>query len=291
MPLILTEKERTKLLKKRQAKKIRGNQLRAPKKPEQELVRRMNALWQSVLFPATEHIKQLVRSNAPIAELSQAIDQALQLASAEYALKTEGIIDRWLLSLDNETRARMQQAIRQSLGVDLSIVMDQPLVKDAMDVGRLQSVNLIKTIPGEYLAKVADAIADNYSGKDLPEGRNLIEQIQHIHVVTYKRARLIARDQTSKMTGNLNRVRQQAIGVEEYVWHTVHDERVAGNPKAGKAPSPQSRTHGNHYDRDGKTFRWDDPPPDGHPGQPINCRCWASPVIDPQKIAALAEEA
>jgi SPP1 gp7 family putative phage head morphogenesis protein len=53
--------------------------------------------------------------------------------------------------------------------------------------------------------------------------------------------------------------------VEEYVWSTSRDERVR--------PS--------HSAKDGKRFKWNDPPSDtGHPGNEIQCRCVAIPVLD-----------
>jgi len=77
------------------------------------------------------------------------------------------------------------------------------------------------------------------------------------------RAALIARDQVSKFNGQLTSLRHRDAGVEKYIWHTAMDERVR----------PE------HADREGDAFSWDDPPEDGHPGEPINCRCWAEPVF------------
>jgi uncharacterized protein with gpF-like domain len=35
-----------------------------------------------------------------------------------------------------------------------------------------------------------------------------------------------------------------------------------------------------HFDREGRTFTWADPPDDGHPGEAINCRCQAEPDLE-----------
>ena len=43
---------------------------------------------------------------------------------------------------------------------------------------------------------------------------------------------------------------------------------------------PKSKYHGNHWDREGKVYEWNNPPPDGNPGMPINCRCYAEPIFD-----------
>lgn len=45
-----------------------------------------------------------------------------------------------------------------------------------------------------------------------------------------------------------------------------------------------SKLHGNHFDREGKVFRWDNLPADGGPGWPIGCRCYAEPVINLDKL-------
>ena len=62
----------------------------------------------------------------------------------------------------------------------------------------------------------------------------------------------------------MTQARQMKLGIERYRWRTAGDTRV--------------RTE--HAMREGQIFSWDRPPPDGHPGQPINCRCYAEPVIE-----------
>ena len=49
-----------------------------------------------------------------------------------------------------------------------------------------------------------------------------------------------------KYHSSLNRVRQTNLGVEEFVWDTVNDERCREA----------------HAERDGETYSWDDPPGD-----------------------------
>jgi len=40
-----------------------------------------------------------------------------------------------------------------------------------------------------------------------------------------------------------------------------------------------ARERPEHVAREGKEFSWKNPPDDGHPGEPINCRCTAEPVL------------
>lgn len=85
-----------------------------------------------------------------------------------------------------------------------------------------------------------------------------------------KRAKLIARDQVNKLSGDLTRQNHKAAGITKYQWMTSRDERV------------RSR----HANLDGQIFSWDKPPiadKSGaryHPKQAVNCRCDAVPVIN-----------
>lgn len=60
----------------------------------------------------------------------------------------------------------------------------------------------------------------------------------------------------------LDKERQQSIGLTQYVWRTVEDDRVR----------PE------HAANSGKIFAWDDPPETGHPGEDWGCRCTAEPT-------------
>jgi SPP1 gp7 family putative phage head morphogenesis protein len=125
-----------------------------------------------------------------------------------------------------------------------------------------ENVALIKSIPDEYFKKIETIV---YSGTISGDSSSsMIQQIRQLGYSTTKRARLIARDQTSKLNSNLTMQRSKNLGVEEYVWRTAQDDRVRES----------------HKKKNGKVYRWDDPPKDtGHPGQDIQCRCVAQPII------------
>jgi SPP1 gp7 family putative phage head morphogenesis protein len=114
--------------------------------------------------------------------------------------------------------------------------------------------------------------------------------------VSENRARLIGRDQTSKLNGQLTEERQTNLGIEEYIWSNSQDERVRGNPDGVYPDASPS-----HWEMEGMICRWDDPSvyrepdsgpddwqprsnidgPEEHPGEPIICRCVALPNLDP----------
>lgn len=80
---------------------------------------------------------------------------------------------------------------------------------------------------------------------------------------------LIAADQISKLDGELTQLRQQSVGIEEYEWVTVGDDRVRPDHRA----------------LSGRRFRWDSPPSIGHPGGPVNCFPGDTIVLTPDAIS------
>lgn len=81
--------------------------------------------------------------------------------------------------------------------------------------------------------------------------------------VSRSRAGTIVRNELGNASAFAQRESQEEAGITQYIWHTAGDDRVR----------PEHRA------RNGKTFSWDDPPSDGHPGQPIMCRCVALAVL------------
>lgn len=164
--------------------------------------------------------------------------------------------------VNNVNKKRFYNAMENAVGIDLNNVLQSEGLEDIMFATTRENVALIKTIPQEYFKKIEGVVF-----RGTMQGRNassMIDQIRHIGNVTENRARLIARDQTSKLNSALNQNRSQNLGVEEYVWRTAGDERVRDS----------------HASKSGKVFRWDSPPKDtGHPGSDVQCRCVAQSII------------
>lgn len=165
------------------------------------------------------------------------------------------------VAINEFNKQQFQKMNRTVFGIDLFV--DEPWLKDQLELFANQNAQLITSLPDEELERVSQAIQRN-----LQEGkryREVASDIQKTFGISKRRATLIARDQTTKLNSSLTKLRQQEIGVEEYIWQTSGDERVR----------PTHRAH------DGKKFRWDEPPKDtGHPGQDINCRCNAIAVLE-----------
>lgn len=160
------------------------------------------------------------------------------------------------------TDKQLAEQIKRMSGIDISGLMKAGALTDAVNTAIAANVSLIESIPQQYHQRLeAIILAGFQDGK----GYKWIEdEIKALGQSTDARARLIARDQMGKLNGRFNELRQQSLGITHYYWSTSNDERVRDR----------------HRRRDGDRIAWDNPPPDGHPGQPIRCRCTPIPDLD-----------
>lgn len=232
----------------------------------------------------TANLSDILKSGADRSVVARALASMSQAAQRRAEQTALSMATAFVSAADKQNKEALQNSIAKAFSVDFASVIDGPEIAADLDLAIAQNVDLIKSISSQHFGQVGQAVLDNYRGVALPDGASLTQRLQKIGGISQNRAKFIARDQTAKITGNLNQLRQADNGIEEYIWHNAGDRRVVGNP-SGLYPVG-NRTHGDHWDREGKTFRWDKPPHDGHPGHAPNCRCYAAPVLDLEKIKA-----
>ena len=279
MPVILPKGAGDKKQRKRKLTPIRPSRS-VRKRYTDLLVREVD-----LLKAQTANLSDMIRSDASRSAVAQRLEQMSMQNIERMRVQAPRIAQSFVDDADRTQKKQMENNISRALGVDSAKILDAP--KTAADVALAIDWNtsLIKSIPAQHLDRVGQAVLNNYRGVEDPEGLSLTARLMRIGGVTENRARFIARDQTAKLTSALNRSRQEGVGIDEYTWQNSGDARVVGNP-SGKYPDPTDG-HGDHWAREGKTFRWDNPPKDGAPGESFNCRCVALPVLDLDKIDAM----
>lgn len=180
-------------------------------------------------------------------------------------------------------KQQVESMVARALGVEWATIMASAAIAGAVETAIAANVALIRTLGEHHWGRVIEAVTANYQGKIFAEG-SLSNRLARIGTLSQREAKRIARDQTSKLCTSLNAIRQQDAGINRYTWRNSQDQRVVGNP-AGLYPQGNA-VHGDHWQREGQEFRWDQPPEDGHPGQPIHCRCTAEPIIDLDELDA-----
>lgn len=184
----------------------------------------------------------------------------LQLGQELSEEEIRRLAEKYANLLSDQNKGQINKVFTSVLGVD--VIASEPYLADVLFAHIRENVNLIKNIPEKTMGEIELMVFRE--GRAGTRHETIAKQINERLGVAQSRAELIARDQINKLNGALTETRQKSAGVSRYVWRTSLDERVRDE----------------HADREGKTFSWDDPPSDGHPGEPINCRCWAEPILE-----------
>ena len=197
----------------------------------------------------------------------RALSAAIQAIPLDPNLRTMSVAQAtaYTTKIQQQHLHRFRRTMSRALGVAISPLTPELGIAALMQRAIADNVALITTLPARHkqlLTRRLTRLADT-----APFDQSLVmDAVRQSRLSSARQARLIARDQTSKLIGNLNQARQEQIGVAQYRWRTSQDEAVR--------PS--------HRANDGRIFRWDSPPPTGHPGHDINCRCVALPIIPPK---------
>ncbi|ECV1080083.1 hypothetical protein EBL29_21390 [Salmonella enterica subsp. enterica serovar Cerro] len=166
-----------------------------------------------------------------------------------------------------------QKAINQAIGVNVALPGTD--MSANVDAWAEENTALITNLAQSYLSKVTTAVNSGF--RDGLSWRDISKNIQAETGVAKRRADLIARDQVATMNMQVTKQRAADLDIKQFVWRTMEDQRVRGNP-SGRYPKAKP----SHYARNGKTYNWSDGAGarDTFPGSAINCRCYAANVIE-----------
>lgn len=238
-------------------------------------VTRMHDLARAQVLPAYAQAFATLQASAPPPPPARADDDDERAVENLYrtlrAVRIEWrreVPDGRLEQAATEAGREAAEVSRENLSRTFQAVLAlQPLqtergVATQLALFRRQNVELIRSLDSRFFDEL-----DGLVGRALQAGRRpevLAEEIAQRYQVSRSRAQLIARDQLGKLSGQMDRLRQQEAGLTRYIWRTAKDARVRDS----------------HQPREGKVYSWDLPPADGHPGTPVRCRCYAEPVLE-----------
>lgn len=198
-----------------------------------------------------------------------AYSEALRVLDGDLPENIPGLVplvQDQLESIDRYHRWRTVAALGRALGVDIRPFLAQATISAFMRGRVEENVSLIRTIEPRLRAALRNDILRLQA--EAPFDRAALRRVlsRDYRVAGYN-LRRITRDQNNKLIGQLTEIRQQQLGISSYVWRTSEDERVRPT----------------HVAKNGRRFRWDEPPADtGHPGQDIQCRCVAQAILPAQ---------
>lgn len=155
-----------------------------------------------------------------------------------------------------------------SLGLGVDFFLVDSVAVNAVSSWIATNVKLIKSVQADFIKEVGQLI--NQSIMTGESSQTLAKKIQSVTGQTFKRAKLIARNEISNINQALDMSQAKALKVGSFKWRTSLDERVRGN-KSGLYPKAVP----SHFNREGKVYSLDvgaggsEP----FPASGIQCRC------------------
>lgn len=229
-----------------------------------------------------EHVMPVVRSTAP-----QYVGDSIPVETIDNWVDVltgtlDAIKSRWSslafqrLAADIASRfvraANESNMKRTQCDLGINIYSDSQELTDYITLSIRDNTRLIMSIPDQYLTQVESIVLTNVRAGGRPSA--IAKSLQQQFGVTERRAKMIARDQTAKVNGDLNRMRQTNAGFPYFEWNDSDDERVRD----------RHEYLADHVTAYGKgIYRWDNPPLSDKgvpiiPGTDYQCRCVARPV-------------
>lgn len=189
----------------------------------------------------------------------EAIKQKLARGWAKRMATLKGVITKTGTQVSDFNGKQVKKQFKAVLGVD--VFAAEPWHNDELAMWTRKNVELCKDIGEAAVRRVETTVTEGVrSGKMT---KDIAKQVQKDMGITERRAAFIARDQVGKLNGKLTELRQRGLGIDEYVWQGIMDNRERDE----------------HRQQEGITYSWSNPPPTGNPGYDYNCRCTAVPVM------------
>ncbi len=228
-----------------------------------------------------------------------------QLASLPVEVRTavyesEGRFAKKLAAVDKKLAQILPEEIADRFKA--TDIFDRTLYKtDTQFQASVRGITVAPQLTPERRKKIADEWQNNmqlyikdFTEKEIKELRtkmqktvfagnryeSAIETIQESYGVSTRKAKFLARQETSLLMTKFKESRYQDAGVNEYRWVAVAGTKLHPTRPAHKALADQSKK--------GKIYRWDQPPNTAEPGEPArynnpgqdyNCRCTAIPIV------------
>jgi len=208
--------------------------------------------------------------------MDAAPDVELRRAFAEWGVRWEARFDRMARDvatlfadrsrrhLDSEFRRLLRRA-----GFTVAFAPSARMV-EAHRAVVAENVALIRSIPRRFHRAVEALVTKATTAGGAQ--RELSRDIRRRYGVTYRRAALIARDQSAKAKAVMESARRQDLGIEEALWIHSH---------AGRVPRPEHVRWGRERRRfDTAKGLWSEVDHEWQlPGTAINCRCGSKSII------------
>jgi len=239
----------------------------------QQMIRSIKVDIDNILLPAIQSLEPQYIGDAWPDDITAIFSKLKRKwESPEFQGASTKIARSFIRALNAGNKKRFAKSVKKIGVVGIDIFGDSPKLQDILSASIADNTRLITSIPEKYLDQVQTIVMGNMRAGLRPSA--MVDQLQKQFKITKNRAKLIARDQTSKANGELSKQRQEDTGFKYFKWSDSDDSRVRDRHEF---LANQDIGFGKGI------YLWSKPPKDENgetviPGSPINCRCTAIPV-------------
>lgn len=225
----------------------------------------------------TRQVRRICNTYNSVAEITAAISAITEMQEWQTIAHSEAL--KMVRSVVTQNASNWREAARKA-GGRKSYQIFQALNQELSNHEKykaiiLRNAELIRNLPNDVARKITEHVSTQ-AVRGL-RADALLEDIREFAPhVSETRARLIARTEVAKTNAAITEIHAQQAGINFYIWQTSQDARVRSSHKHmqgvvcsfNSPPSPE---------------QLNGEPPIGYynPGQVFNCRCFASPIINP----------
>lgn len=243
-------------------------------------LRQVKAEFKAFLRTRDQEIREAFKAATPAAlRKDDTLSEVERLIEQFKIYFSRELSDQDILNIAERSGAEVEDLVSKSVDRQWKRVLGiNPLQnnKEALDYIRERmkiTASLIKSVPERRIPLMHNYLLDAYQ-RGLSLG-DIEEKIDAEFAGMTTNSERLARTEIGKIYSSTTEFRQKELGVEKFKWVTAGDDRVreshleAERNDVGFGPG---------------IYRWDEPPivdgVEATPGDPINCRCIALPVLD-----------
>lgn len=190
-------------------------------------------------------------------------------ATEEMTRRFKLLAERMVREQSTLTTTELKRSINKTVGVDLSHMFTDDKFRAMFESSIDTNFSLIKSLKDDLLSKSRTQILSDMNKGLHPS--SIAKNLNKKYGISKRRARLIARDQVSKINSDTSRFRMKQTGASLFRW-VVSGNQKTGDGRVGKDHLKAA----NRLTRYGKgVYTLEKGAPEGFPGNANrpNCRC------------------
>lgn len=227
------------------------------------------------LFPIIERYSVLTQDSYTLDGIGEEINAAIEAIKQRFdfvGIATQ-IASNMVNRINIQNGKKTQRSINNAVGVDVENIISSENLTEFIELQTINNAELIKSVPQNAIEDIRRIVLNGFSQGLRHE--EITKQISGTSVNSTfnkinNRIKTIARTEVAKVNSQITNKRLLNLGITRAVWDATNDSRTreCHRVRDGKEYNIKE---GLYSSCDGKTIQ---------PGEEINCRCVARPIVE-----------